>query len=208
MKTILQKSIMIAILYYVFVIIGCIEGRCPPTKIRKFAIEDIYSRLIKFQPTGDSTFIYTPFAKDSIDAKNYGIQILFQTKELVKYSLPKWSVVNSALAKCSGDYYKTDDTLSKLTINTLYSFDSAHPSGSDVTEYFKYLEYQYNPTKIIRVSVADLITKISVTDFMYSIPLILNQVPEFPNSKAQFEIITLYKSGKIFKDTTTLVTLM
>ncbi|MES2477500.1 MAG: DUF5034 domain-containing protein [Bacteroidota bacterium] len=207
MKKLLSNSMLITIFYYLIVLANACCS-CPKPKSYFFKIEDIHVSHIEFTFQGDTDFLYVQTNKDSFQLPKYGLQIQFDTKQTVQIRQLKSSLMNSAFAcKCAEEDFIARDTLKNIRINTLQSFNSGHPIGSDVSEYFNYFEYGHQPTKLVKTSIADFIARHPLKSLNISIPLYLSQEPNAGNTKMQFEIVAEFKNGKILNDTTTAITL-
>jgi hypothetical protein len=207
MKKLIRNSALIAVIYYIIVLVNACCS-CPEPTNHFFRIENFITSHIEFTFQGDTDFSYVQINNDSFEISEYGLQIQFDTKETVQLKSQKCFLMNSAFAcKCVEKDYITRDTLQNIRINTLQSFNSSHPIGADVSEYFSYFEYGHQPTRLVKTSIADFISRHPFESLNISIPLYLSQAPDAGNSKMQFEIVSEFKNGKILKDTTTAITL-
>ena len=207
MRKLLKHSALLAVVYYLIVLVNACCS-CPKPKSYFFKIEDIRASHIEFTFQGDSDFLYVQTSEDSFQLSKYGLQIQFDTKQTVQLQPHKNFLISSAFAcKCLEEDYITRDTLKNIRINTLQSFNSDHPTGSDVSEYFNYFEYGHLPTRLVKTSINDFIARHPFESLNISIPLYLSQAPDAGNSKMQFEIVSEFKNGKILKDTTNTITL-
>lgn len=207
MRKLLKNSALIAVVYYILVLVNACCS-CPKPKNRYFKIDDFSARHIEFTFQGDTDFRYIQINKDSFQFRKYGLEIQFDTKETVKFIPQKSFLMSSAIAcKCVEHDFISRDTLQNIRIYTLQNFDSGHPIGADVSEYFSYFEYGHQPTRLIETSIAAFISRHPFESLNISVPFYLNHSPDVGNTTMQFEIVAAFKNGKIIKDTTTAITL-
>ena len=189
MRKLLKHSALLALVYYSIVLVNACCS-CPQPKSYFFKIDDIRVSHIEFTFQRDTEFTYIQINKDSFQLSMYGLEIQFNTKQTVQINPLKNFLMNSALAcKCSEEDFISRDTLKNIHIYTLQNFNSSHPTGSDLSEYFNYFEYGHQPTKLVKTSIADFIARHPFKTLNISIPLYLSQAPDAGNSKMQFAIV-------------------
>ena len=157
MKKIIQKSLVIALVYYSMMFIGCIKddcgkgGRAPQNG--KFRYSSISSENLLYKFKSSTEFATTISIEDTISKNSYGLRFLL---DYTTAYLPKKKAINSisinAAYACSPvpDNFTSLDTIKKISIKTLLDFDAAHLAGSDVTEYFNEVYQFYSASEPIR----------------------------------------------------------
>lgn len=200
MKSIIQKSLVIALVYYVAAISSCIDKQCncaPVTK-GKFNYSELQSSNIKFTFKGDTAFTTNLIMADTMEKEMFGISLKMEHK-IVAALKKEFSFINSAYAcDCATSEFYIIDSVKSISIITLKNLDATHPAGSDVTEYFKALQLQYN-SKPIKYYDAMLpghfnspknpnVTGVNVIDLYLKSPVPSNQ-------EVAFEITYTFVSG-------------
>jgi hypothetical protein len=135
--------------------------------------------------------------------------VQFDTKATVQTQLKCNNFINTAIAcKCAQDLYSPRDTLKSIRVFTLKSFNIAHSAGTEVTEYFKYID-RYTSGKLTKISISDFIAPINFISYSRydNFEFYLDKMPDTPIKAIQFEVISEFRNGKILKDTTTVTTL-
>lgn len=209
MKKLFRNSVLIGVLYYLLVLVNAC-CHCEPTRNRFFTTEGINGRNIEFKFVGDTIFEYHTPSKDSFEKMKYGIQIQFDTKESVRTNFQFNGLIPSAYAcKCEPEKYFAKDTLKSIRIFTLRNFNSSHPEGSEISEYFKFLKQATTPGRISKISIEESIAQMATSTFTPydNYQFYLDNIPDTPHSKMEFEIVTEFSNGKILKDTTSQITL-
>lgn len=143
MKSIIQKSLAIALVYYAVAVIGC-EKKCPTFKIEKFQYSKIDASNLQYKFQKDTAFQTNLNTVDTIDRLEYGIRLTFNYDLVVSTnSKTSFELMNSAYAvykPCPTDERFSIDTIKKFSIVTLNDFDSANPKGTDMSNgYFAIL---------------------------------------------------------------------
>lgn len=153
MKSIIQKSLMIALVYYAMVMIGCIKNQCncPIPKTGKFQYAQITSMNLVYNFENNQTFSITTSNADTILKNQFGIRFLLDYE--TAYHQPKrfkgFAFINSALAcSCAEDNFTSIDSIKHISIKTLADLDATHPAGSEVTDYFSSVFQSYTPSDI------------------------------------------------------------
>lgn len=209
MKSILQKSCLIAAIYYCIILTpSCCH--CDLIKTYNVEAKKITSNNLVYEFPNDSTYTSSIFTKDSIIKGGYGLTINIDFERIAMSETPiHWG--NYAYAcKCKGDSFLSKDSINNISIKTLYDFDATHSAGTDVSDYFQYFEMEYQPRKLNKYPITRVYQK-NHTQFIYtpnySLSFYLNNYPEL-NKKIQFEISINYKNGKNLKTLTQAITII
>lgn len=209
MKILLRNSALIAVFYYLLVLVnGCCH--CEPERTRFYKTEGIIAQNVHFEIVGDTAFSYSIVNKDSLARMKYGLQIQFDTKETVFSKFEFKGLIPAANAcKCSPDYYSPRDTLKSIRIFTLKDFDASHPAGSELSDYFKLLKQATTSGRISKMSISEAVTQLGTLSYSSygTVQFYLDKMPEVANASIQFEIVAEFSKGKILKDTSTIITL-
>jgi hypothetical protein len=157
MKSIIQKSLVIALVYYSMIFIGCVKddcgkgGRAP--KKGKFRYSSISSENLLYEFKRSTEFSTSISIEDTISKNSYGLKFLldYTTAYLPKKKAINSFSINTAYA-CSlvPDNFTSSDTIKKISIKTLLDLDVAHLAGSDATEYFNEVYQFYSASEPIR----------------------------------------------------------
>ena len=119
-------------------VVSCCD--CPEEAVFKYTFDYIETRHL--DNAGK-----TPAIVDSgtILKEAYGLQIEFSLIQLACNKTLNFSAFNSAYATSCGCppelQYLAQDTISAIRIKTLNNFDQTHPADSDISGYFKVLDY-------------------------------------------------------------------
>lgn len=152
MKTILRKSLILASAYYLLLLAGCIKDQCncPPVQNGKFNYTELNVANLSFAIQSDTAFAVKLLTADTVTQGQYGFRLRLDYKILACTAPKKSSWINSAYAcDCVQSQFFVVDSITGISIRTLTDLDATYPSGSDVTDYFKALEYSYTPQKIV-----------------------------------------------------------
>ena len=110
--------------------VACCRCEQPPLVEYKRCELDIYN--MKYSD-GREDYLYS----DSVEASDFGIQLLFRQSENTCQLNASGLFVNTAMAcSCDDAFGKALDRYESIEIYTIQAFDSIHPAGSKVTEYF------------------------------------------------------------------------
>ncbi|HTN17553.1 MAG TPA: DUF5034 domain-containing protein [Chitinophagaceae bacterium] len=152
MKTTIQKSLFIALCYYAALMAGCIKDQCncPPVKNGKFNYTELNAANLSFTIQSDTAFSSKLSTADTVEQGQYGFRLHFDYKILACSAPKRSSWINAAYAcDCALSQFYIVDSITGISIRTLTDLDATYLSGSDVTDYFKALEYSYTPQKIV-----------------------------------------------------------
>jgi len=152
MKTMLRKSLLITSLYYLIMLGGCIKDRCncPPVKNGKFDYTELNATNLSFSIQSDTAFSTRLLTEDTVEQGQYGFRLRLDYKILACSAPKKNPWINSAYAcDCAVPQFYIIDPITGISIRTLTDLDATYLTGSDVTDYFKALEYSYSPQKIV-----------------------------------------------------------
>lgn len=206
MKKILWKSGLIAVLYFVAVLINaCCNCKDYKNPIY-FNIENIDASNIKYTFEADTLFRITPFSDDSVQAKSYGISVSLDAKRIASLGTSDlFNFHNAYACKCNIDNKFLTDTIKEVHIKTLNDFDPDHLAGSNVDKYFRFLQVEHGTTKDSIAYNPIYTTPFFLTPFQVFY-FYLNITPTI-GSKIQFEISLTTTKGRTYTSTTSPITL-
>lgn len=148
----LRKSLILASVYYLLMLAGCIKDRCncPPVSTGKFSYTELNATNLSFAIRSDTAFSTKLMAEDTVEQGQYGFRIRLDYKILACSAPKKSPWINSAYAcDCVLSQFYIVDSITAISVRTLTDLDATYLTGSDVTDYFKALEYSYSPQKIV-----------------------------------------------------------
>lgn len=200
MKTTIKKSLLFALLYYVVAVVACTKCHCPVIRDKFVNFTEIKLQNLQYSFMGDTNFSSAYNSIDTIPENSYGIALNVTSALVTKIKKKEsFSLINTAMAcDCATQYYTLKDSLQEIKIFSTKDFDTAHPAGSDITEYFVFFEKDYNANKIIQMPI----------DFSYKNFYILYDynrgpeqtfflnIPPESSREVQFELKMIFKSGK------------
>lgn len=201
MKSIIQKSLAIALLYYAVAISSCLDKQCncAPVTNGKFNYTDLSTANLIYNIKGDTAFSNDRTTADTITSGQYGFQMQLEYKILAAHRKASFSFINTAYAcDCVMSQFYNVDSITNITITTLNNLDATHLAGSNVNAYFKALSYDYSPQ---RIAYYDALSpgqyngphNPSVTGVIHSELLLKTPVPA--NQEIAFEITFTFASG-------------
>lgn len=201
MKNIIKKSLIIAVLYYSTILIGCIKDQCicDPVKNGKYDYTALKTTNLAISINGDTTFTSNILATDSVEQKQFGIRFELEYK-IIAAALKKSMWINSAYAcDCALSRFFIADSITSISLVTLNNLDYSHPAGSDVTDYFLTPFYLYNPKRISFYNILNLnqLNKEYNPNPTGTVPYDLHlrySVP--PRQILAFELVFEFASGK------------
>lgn len=152
MKTTIQKSLFLALCYYAVLLAGCIKDQCncAPVQNGKFNYTELNAANLTFTVQSDTAFSSKLSTGDTVVQGQYGFRLRFDYKILACFAPKRSNWINAAYAcDCALSQFYIVDSITGISIRTLTDLDATYLSGSDVTDYFKALEYSYSPQKIV-----------------------------------------------------------
>lgn len=211
MKKIIQKSLVIALLYYAVALVGCIQEKvCPPLKNQKFQYKSLTVENLEYTFYGDdysdTAFEKKPLIIDTVDRLNYGIRLRFDYGSVANSrKASQFNIMNAAYAKdiscITDEYFTSVDTIKKLSIITLQDFDSRFPKGSDATKAFILIHKNSTIKYVILNSVDEadgLLLRSAEQSGTIDLDIFLGNTYSYVSKLVAFEIRLEYTNGKIF----------
>lgn len=206
MKKLLRNTALIAVFYFIIVLVNACCNCRDYQKPWYFTIEAINTLNTEFQIEGDTSIRMLPFSSDSIKKQKFGILIYLEAKRIAAIQNTNPLNFTSAYAcKCDIDNQILIDSITEIHVKTLFDFDADHLSGTNVDAYFNHLQTTYDSTKIH-------IEYLPLNKILYdkrpqqSINLYLLKNPTL-NQNVQFELLLKTAKGKTYYDTTASVIL-
>jgi hypothetical protein len=139
MKKIIQKSLVIALVYYAVAIIGCVKCNCKNIESKEFKYKEIAVQNLRFSFVEAKNYIIYELNIDSVERNQYGLGALINYELALNKCTKKNNGFINAVYACDcviGEPF-SKDTFDKISIITLRNLDDSHLAGSDVTDYFK-----------------------------------------------------------------------
>lgn len=146
--------------------------------------------------------------KGVIRKEAYGLQIEFSLLQLACNKPFRFSAFNAAYATscaCPPEIqYLAQDTISAIRVKNLNDFDQSHPANSDISDYFKVLDYdKYITFQELIAAPETLYVEKPVKD---SIQLFLMQPPT-QTGEHRFQVEFLLSNGMILTTVTSPINL-
>ncbi|MES2477501.1 MAG: DUF5034 domain-containing protein [Bacteroidota bacterium] len=201
MKNIVKKSLIIAVLYYSTILIGCIKNQCncPIPKTGKFQYNELKAQNIIYHIDGNKSFTTETTLADTIDYKQFGINIQSSYDIVYNKKGNFFNFMNSAYAcDCTGDSYTAFDELDSIKLITLSKLNETFPAGSDVSGFLRYMINTNDNKEIKYDMLGNIIYKFNHS---YNPKGIINMDLFFQNAgdisnMMSLELIFKFKSGK------------
>ncbi|MFA6150314.1 MAG: DUF5034 domain-containing protein [Chitinophagaceae bacterium] len=201
MKNIIKKSLIIAVLYYSTILIGCIKDQCTcdPVKNGTYNYTELRTTNLAININGDTTFASNILAADTVEQKQFGIRFELEYK-IIAAALKKSAWINSAYAcDCALSQFFIADSITSISLITLNKLDFNHPAGSDVTNYFLTPFYVYNPQRVSYYNILNLnqLNKAYNPNPTGNVPYDLYLRTTVPSKQMlAFELVFEFASGK------------
>ncbi len=148
MKSIIKKSLVIALVYYVMAIIGCVKCKCQNAENKEFKYREMMVQNVGYYFTAGKAFTVSDLNVDTSANTQYGISVRL-SYDLAYQALQRgtFGMMNSAYAcDCNTGFAFTQDPFESLSIITQNDLDDTHPAGSNINEYFKIVSTNENGT--------------------------------------------------------------
>lgn len=201
MKNIIKKSLIIAILYYSTILIGCIKDQCTcdPVKNGKYDYTALRTTNLAIKINGDTSFTSNISTADTVEQKQFGIRFELEYK-IIAAALKKSVWINSAYAcDCALSEFFIADSIKSVSLITLNKLDAAHPAGTDVKNYFLTPFYVYNPQRVSYYNILTInqLNKAYNPNPTGTIPYDLYlRTPVSSRQMLAFELVFEFASGK------------
>ncbi|GEM_PF-2609646 len=197
---ILKRASIIAAAYYLIVVFAGCYGKCEKQRYKSYGCEGLQLGITEYVFESDSAYTPHIFMEDTLPYLSYGISLNFSISKFAgRQSSGNVSLINTAQAwKCNEPSIYPKDTIASIQVQTLRDFDTDHPEGADVSDYFVALRTEYSPKRIERHSLDYLAHKpdyIHERMIGYNIPIYLNATPTSARY-VQFEVTVQFTNGK------------
>lgn len=201
MRNIIKKSLILAVLYYSTILIGCIKDQCicDPVKNGKYDYTALKTTNLAININGDTAFTSNILAADTVEQKQFGIRFELEYK-IIAAALKKSVWINSAFAcDCALSQFFIADSIKTISLITLNKLDAAHPAGTDVKNYFLTPFYVYNPKRVAFYNILTInqLNKAYNPNSTGTIPYELYlRTPVSSRQMLAFELVIEFASGK------------
>jgi len=195
----LAKAALITALYYAAM--GCMPCKCLVGKTGKFQYTSLVAGNIMYTFPAGKPFETAATTADTIDKNSYGVKLTF-TYDLAGIRKVRASagLCNAAYAcSCREDRYDLADSITHIDIITLSDFDATHPAGSDVSDYFQYVYYDYGAKTYVYMPVNNDLSRLYLQlqqKGNHTLELFLQNDAGVAKAVA-LDIVMRHKSGKV-----------